>query len=94
VRISSAPDGTWKYTTLEPVDSAWLALDFDDSGWSAMVRRDARRPPANPNYDSEGWEIERLTKEGAAPLGFDTEASRIWVRKRFHIHRAEEAKGD
>jgi hypothetical protein len=40
VRIPSAADGSWKYSTTEPTDDSWMLPSFDDANWPAMVARD------------------------------------------------------
>ena len=85
VRIASSADGTWKYSTREPADDTWKNVAYDDSDWPAMVQREARRPLGSPHDNSDKWRLEWVVERGCSPLGFDTPASRIWVRKRFHL---------
>lgn len=94
VQIATAADGTWKYTTLPPTDDVWKRPEFDDSTWSAMVPKNAWRPPTKSGFDQGKWEAERMAGARAIPIGFNEEASRIWVRRRFHLHRREEPESE
>ncbi|MBC6460198.1 hypothetical protein [Actinomadura sp. HBU206391] len=85
VSVLSAADGSWRYTFQEPVDDAWTRAGFDDSGWSSMVLREERRPPADPKRDPDRYRINQVTEKGGVGLGVTGDGTRVWVRKAFEI---------
>lgn len=85
VRVLSAADGTWRYSTSEPASEEWLRAGFDDSGWPAMQARQERQPPEDPERDPGRYSFERLQRLGAAGLGVPDHSGRIWVRRAFAV---------
>ena len=39
IHFLSGPDGSWKYSCVEPLDDAWQRAGFNDSEWPAMTSR-------------------------------------------------------
>jgi hypothetical protein len=82
--VRSAPDGTWRYTSVEPDDDGWMHPGFDDSGWSSMVERDDE--PVDEDQRRDAYRRKRLIEFGALPLGIDAGGGTTWVRKAFTTH--------
>jgi hypothetical protein len=85
VSIVTADDGSWRYTVVEPEDDAWLRPGFDDSGWPAMRACDDRKPPDDPQRDYDKYRVERLAEAGAAGLGVEPGAAKVWIRREFTL---------
>lgn len=92
--VLSAADGTWKYCLDEPEDDTWTRPGFDDDGWRPMVERSERRPPEDPERNTEPYRVRKLREFGAAGLGIPGGGGgagagggggRVWVRKVFNV---------
>ncbi|WP_119729256.1 hypothetical protein [Thermomonospora amylolytica] len=84
--LTTADDGTWRYTFDEPRDDSWKLPGFDDSGWPPMVRNEERPPPEDPEkWDPAAYRITKLTGFGAVGLGVEGRGDRVWIRKEFTI---------
>jgi hypothetical protein len=85
VSVLSTADGTWRFTTREPVDDTWKRSGFDDSSWSPMVANEERQPPEDPRRDMAKYRFEAVRRLGGAGLGIPEPATRIWIRKTFEL---------
>ena len=79
----SEPDGSWRWSPLEPVDDNWLTTEFDDSDWAPMVEL----PLTAEAEERHDYVIRQLRELGARPLGVDAAVETIWVRKVFTLSR-------
>jgi hypothetical protein len=85
LKLHTSADGTWRCSWEEP-SADWTSRDFDDSGWEAMVARDALAPTDR----TEKWRMEWLTGEGATPIGPSSPprgapSRTLRVRRRFEL---------
>jgi len=86
VRILSAPDGSWKYSLVEPQDDAWMQSGFDDSAWKLMILKPL---PRHTKWGREWYRFERLQELGAKGLGIEGPGETVWVRKVFSLKEPE-----
>jgi len=80
----SAPDGSWKYSTVEPRNSSWQQAGFDDSTWTAMPAREWA-PDPKQKTSGQFYRVEELLKIGARGLGVTGNPTKIWIRRSFSI---------
>jgi hypothetical protein len=87
LNILSADDGSWRFTLEQPAEG-WQALDFDDSGWDALVGRPI---PAVAWNELNGYQWQTCNKEKAAGLGVPgghpgvSQRGQVRVRKVFEV---------
>ncbi len=82
--ILSAPESSWKYTSTEPADPAWMATGFDDSSWETAIPKDVN-PVALEKTSRDAWRLRKLGELGATPLGVSGRDEKIWLRKEFDL---------
>lgn len=85
IPILSDPDGSWKYTLVEPSDDLWMEAGFDDTGWRHLLLK----PLPKPNKEAtESYRYRKLVELGAKGLGITSKvpkSDRIWIRKVFRL---------
>jgi hypothetical protein len=85
--ILSAADDSWRFSLQKPAKN-WQSLDFDDSGWQALVGRDI---PEVGWSEPKGYQWQVCHREKAAGLGVPhpgkgvSRHGRVWVRKVFTL---------
>jgi hypothetical protein len=84
LRVLSAPDGNWKYSTDVLSGDAWTRKDFDDTAWPALVA--ASTPPLD-RYDTGAFAGLRAAEVGAACLRLPGRAGKgsVRIRKVFEV---------
>jgi hypothetical protein len=83
--LCTKPDGTWRYTTVGPVDDAWRELDFDDRKWAALGR--GERPRESKAH--EQWSYRLVEENGGLLLALPQGMPEVWIRKRLTIEPPE-----
>ena len=84
--ILSDDDGSWKYTVDQPEDDSWMAPDFDDSSWQAMIRCDFPEP-GEKDYGTK-HRLNKLREFGTCGLTISEAADCLWIRKVFSLSRS------
>lgn len=84
--LLSLPDGSWRYTTVEPPDDAWMRPGYDDDTWPAMIQQ--KLPEPTPQSMDDYW-IRQLQERGAQPPGIEGQANAVWLRKTFALTTRE-----
>ena len=56
--------GTWKFTRMEPVDSAWMLPGFGDVPWDSLVEAPVPDDDGSPGL----WSLEQALTRGGRPL--------------------------
>jgi hypothetical protein len=87
--IRTKADDRWKYLFASSADENWKQLDFDDSNWTPLKRKEM--DPTRPHGYNLARFIENLENEGIAPLGTQEEGETerpIWIRYVFSIEEA------
>lgn len=85
LRLLSAPDGTWRYTTEALPDDSWMRPGYDDSSWPAMISREFPKPPEK-DWAAIG-RIKRIGELGGRGLGIDRPGrpTALSVRRAFRL---------
>ncbi len=86
VRILSAPDGSWKYSLIEPQDDTWMQSGFNDSAWKLMILKPL---PKITDKDREWYRFKRLQEFEAKGLGIEGPGKTVWVRRVFSLKEPE-----
>ncbi len=84
LRVLSAPDGSWKYSTDLPSGDAWTRRDFDDSAWPTLVAA----PTPQLNWQDFGaFACRQGAEMGAACLRLPGRSGEgpVRVRKVFEV---------
>jgi len=82
-RILSLPDGTWRYSTEDPIDDAWMKTGYDDSRWLSMIPKWFPQPAEDEGRAKD--RIEKITQLGGQGLGIDQPADTLLVRRAFTL---------
>jgi hypothetical protein len=80
----SAPDGSWKYSSVEPQGNSWQQVGFDDSAWTAMSEREWA-PDPEQKASAQSYRVEELLRMGARGLGVAGSPKKVWIRKSFSV---------
>jgi hypothetical protein len=80
----SAPDGSWKYSSVEPQGSSWQLAGFDDSGWTALPAREWA-PDPEQKATVQSYRAEELLRMGAQGLGVAGSPTKVWIRRTFSV---------
>ncbi len=80
----SAPDGSWKYSSVEPQGNSWQLPGFDDSAWAAMPARE-RAPDFGQKWTVQSYRVEELLRMGAQGLGVVGSLPKLWIRRAFSV---------
>jgi hypothetical protein len=86
ISVLSAGDGTWK-ATCETLPENWLALDFDDRVWEALVEHAIPEVSYRERGGSQWHACDAANAHGLAlgsVLGDESRGS-VWVRKVFDV---------
>jgi len=84
----STPDGSWKYSFVEPQDNSWQQAGFDDSGWSAMPAREWASV-GKQNVTPQSYQAQELLRMGARGLGVAGNPPKVWIRKIFSVRPSD-----
>ena len=80
----SAPDGSWKYSWVEPRDGSWQQPGFEDSAWATMPAREWASEPTQ-QQSMQSYRAQELIRMGAQGLGVDRSLARVWIRRSFTV---------
>src|SRR5262245_59569135 len=86
--LLSAPDSTWRATTDALVESKpWIALDFDDSGWTPLARAvtSPQITSGQPGSHQAYWCNRHHAAFLVLPKASASGMGRVWVRRKFVI---------
>jgi hypothetical protein len=84
LHFTSASEGSWKYSSVEPQGNSWQLAGFDDSAWTAMPAREwAPDPDQKANVQS--YRAEELLRMGAQGLGVAGSPTKVWIRRAFSV---------
>ena len=80
----SAPDGSWKCSSVEPQGNSWQLAGFDDSAWTAMPAREWA-PDREQKATVQSYRAEELLRMGAQGLGVAGSPTKVWIRRTFSV---------
>ncbi len=80
----SAPDGSWKHSSVEPQGNSWQLAGFDDSAWTPMPAREWA-PDPNQKPTVQSYRAEELLRMGAQGLGVAGSPTKVWIRRAFSV---------